>query len=140
MSGQNLMIFDSFNRRYNSSDNKQSKEKFPHSNVTSKKLAKTRLFPYKYYLFSVFIKNLDISRSNTLFSPRFSKIYNFLCQLFDVTTYMSLHREFNALKKIIRDKNNVNQMEKNKRINVSSKNCINDIKECLNDRKYNIFS
>ena len=136
MSDQNLIIVDSFNRRNDSPYKKQNNDKSPHSTMTQKKLTKTKLFPYRYYLFSVFIKNLDISRSNTLFSPRFSNIYNFLCQIFDITTYLSLQREFNALKKIIYDKNNVNQMEKSKRINLSSKN----LKDCLNDRKFSILA
>ena len=139
MSGQNLMIFDSFNRINDFSDKKPNNEKCEHSTPTSKKFTKTKLFPYKYYLFSVFIKNLDISKNNTIFSPRFSKIYNFLCQLFDITTYLSLQREFNALKKIISDKN-VNQLEKAKRINVSSKNCIKDINYFNCDRKFHILA
>ena len=133
------MIFDSFNRINDFSDKKPNNEKCDHSTPTSKKFTKTKLFPYKYYLFSVFIKNLDISKNNTVFSPRFSKIYNFLCQLFDITTYLSLQREFNALKKIISDKN-VNQLEKAKRINVSSKNCIKDINDFNCNRKFHIFA
>ncbi len=136
MSGQNLMIFDSFNRINDSTDKKHNNDKSPPSTMIPKKLTKTKLFPYRYYLFSVFIKNLDISKSNSLFSPRFSNIYNFLCQIFDITTYLQLQREFNILKKIINDKNNANQLDKSKRINISSKN----IKECPNDRKYNILS
>lgn len=57
-----------------------------------------KLFPYKYYLCSVFIKNLDISKYNLFVSARFAKVYTFICQLFDVTTYLKLQREFNVLK------------------------------------------
>ena len=33
------------------------------------------LFPYKYYLFSVFVKNLNISKKSSFFSARFAQIY-----------------------------------------------------------------
>ena len=138
MSGQNLMIFDSFNKISDLSDKNKSNGKSGHSTQPKKKLVKEILFPYKYYLFSVFIKNLNISKKNTLFSPRFSKIYIFLCQLIDITTYLLLQREFNALKKIINDKK-IPLIDKNKKINVNSKNFIGDINNCIGDRKFHIL-
>ena len=138
MSGQNLMIFDSFNKISDLSDKNKTNCKSGHSTQPKKKLVKEKLFPYKYYLFSVFIKNLDISKKNTLFSPRFSKIYIFLCQLIDITTYLLLQREFNALKKIINDKK-IPLIDKNKKMNVSPKNFIRDINDCIGDRKFHIL-
>ena len=85
-----------------------------------------KLFPYKYYLCSVFIKNLDISKGNLFLSARFAKVYSFLCQLFDVTTYLRMQREFSALKNILSDKN-IELIENDKKINVNSKNFMNDI-------------
>ena len=108
--------------------------------INNKKVfIKQKLFPYKYYLFSIFIKNLDTSKHNCLFSSRFIKIYAFLCQLFDITTYLLLHREFNALKTIFNDKN-INLIEKNNKININSKSFIKNINECIEDQKFYILA
>ena len=104
-----------------------------------KEFIKEKLFPYKYYLCSVFIKNLDISKKNIFFSPQFSKIYIFLSQLFDITTYLSLHKEFNALKKIFSEKN-VHIIEKHKKININSNNFIKDINDCIGEHKFHILA
>ena len=104
-----------------------------------KQFIKDKLFPYKYYLCSVFIKNLDISKKNCLFSSQFSKIYIFLCQLFDITTYLSLQKEFNSLKKIFNEKS-INLIEKNKKININSNNFIKDINDCIGEHKFHILA
>ena len=105
----------------------------------SRNYIKQQLFPYKYYLFSIFIRNLNTTKENCLFSSRFLKIYTFLCQLFDITTYLSLHREFNALKQII-NKNGVNLIEKNKKININSNNFMKDISDCIGKQKFYILA
>ena len=109
------------------------------SQTLKKEFIKEKLFPYKYYLCSVFIKNLDISKKNIFFSSQFSKIYIFLSQLFDITTYLSLHKEFNALKKIFSEKN-VHIIEKHKKININSNNFIKDINDCIGEHKFHILA
>ena len=105
----------------------------------SRNYIKQQLFPYKYYLFSIFIRNLNATKENLFFSSRFLKIYTFLCQLFDITTYLSLHREFNALKQII-NKNGVNLIEKNTKININSNNFMKDISNCIGEHKFYILA
>ena len=100
---------------------------------------KEQLFPYRYYLCSVFIKNLDISQKHYLISSRFAKIYIFLCQLIDITTYLSLQREFNALKSIFNDKS-LNIIEENKKININSNNFIKEISDCIGEQKFHILA
>ena len=105
----------------------------------SKNYIKQQLFPYKYYLYSVFIRNLNTPKENCLFSSRFLKIYTFFCQLFDITSYLSLHREFNALKQII-NKKGVNLIEKNKKININSNTFMKDISDCIGEHKFYILA
>ena len=106
--------------------------------TNEKNYIKQKLFPYKYYLFSVFIKNLDPS-VNCFFSSRFAKIYTFLCQLFDITTYLSFQREFNALKKIFSE-NSINLIEKNQKININSNSFLKEISECIGKHKFYILA
>ena len=37
-----------------------------------------KLFPYKYYLCSIFIKNIDLSKNSTFFTKKFIVVYNFI--------------------------------------------------------------
>ena len=140
-SNNNLILNDHYLRLNNDLFKKTIKSNIPLSNNTLKKsFIKQKLFPYKYYCFSVFIKNLNISKGkNYFFSPRFSKIYTFLSQLIDITTYISLHREFTALKKIFNE-NSLNIIEKRKKINVNSKNFIKEITDSIDDKKFHILA
>ena len=106
--------------------------------TNEKNYIKQKLFPCKYYLFSVFIKNLDPS-VNCFFSSRFAKIYTFLCQLFDITTYLSFQREFNALKKIFSE-NSINLIEKNQKININSNSFLKEISDCIGKHKFYILA
>ena len=101
---------------------------------------KEKLFPYKYYLFSVFIKNLNTSKENIFFNQRFSKIYTFFCQLFDITTYLTIQREFIALKKTIINEKDINIIEKVKKININNSNFIKDINNCIEENKIYILA
>ena len=105
----------------------------------SKNYIKQQLFPYKYYLYSIFIRNLNTPKENCFFSSRFLKIYTFFCQLFDITTYLSLQREFNALKQMI-NKKGVSLIEKNKKININSNNFMKDISDCIGEHKFYILA
>ena len=106
--------------------------------TNEKNYIKQKLFPYKYYLFSIFIKNLDPSKY-CFFSSRFAKIYTFLCQLFDITTYFSFQREFNALKKIFSE-NNINLIEKTQKININSNSFLKEITDCIGEQKFYILA
>jgi hypothetical protein len=98
-----------------------------------------KLFPYKYYFFSAFLKSLNYTKDHYLFSSRFTKIFTFLGQLIDIETYLCLQREFNAVKRIFSD-NNRNLIEENKKININSKNFINDISDCIGGHKFYILA
>ena len=106
--------------------------------TNEKNYIKLKLFPYKYYLFSVFIKNMDPSKS-CFFSSRFAKIYTFLCQLFDITTYLSFQREFNALKRIFSE-NSINLIEKTQKININSNSFLKEITDCIGEHKFYILA
>ena len=89
-------------------------------------------FPFKYYIFSIFIKDVNKSKGNIFFSFKFSKIYLFLCQLFDITTYFLLNREFNSLKAMYNENNlNLNLLETNRKGNKYIKSGFNEINDCF---------
>ncbi len=136
-SKQNLMIGESPYIIFNSSI--QNNFQDIHPSPTRKRFIKQQLFPAKYYLFSVFIKNLDISGKNIFFSTKFAKIYIFLSQLFDITAYLALQREFNVLKKILKEKD-LSSVEKYQKINVNTPTFIQEINDCIEKEKFHILA
>ena len=145
-SNQNLIFNESCKRKDFILNEDKNKNK-SHKTLASEKKVITnnkssingKLFPYKYYLCSVFIKNINISKGNFFFSARFAKVYTFLCQLFDVTTYISLQREFSVLKNNLSEKN-IKLIENYNKINVNSKNFLNEISYCIGEHKFNILA
>ena len=150
MSNQNLMFesckkkdYNLFEEKVNKARVRKSRSYLSEKNIIPKpnknNIIIGKLFPYKYYLCSVFIKNLNISKGNFFFSARFAKVYTFLCQLFDVTTYISLHREFSVLKNTLSE-SNVKLIENYNKINVNSKNFLNEINYCIGEQKLHILA
>ena len=136
-SKQNFIVNDSYLKTNNilkySNDN-------PHfRNIPHKKLIKEKLFPYKYYFFSVFARKIDISKNSIFFSRKYAKVYTFLCQLIDITAYISLQKEFNILKKVLISKN-INIAGKYQKININEPAFIQDINDCIEKQKFHILA
>ena len=99
---------------------------------------KKSLFPYKYYLCTIFIKNFDISKKSLFFPQKFIIVYNFICQLFDISSYLILQKEFQIMKNTMMVEYK-DILEKGGKINVNDKFFNIDMKECLDSRKFSIL-
>ena len=100
---------------------------------------KKNLFPYKYYLCSIFIKNIDFTKNTKFFSKKFISVYNFICQLFDVSSYLILQREFEIMKNTIMVGKYKDILESRQKINVNDHYFNINIKECLDTQKFSIL-
>ena len=128
---KNFILNENTNKINKSTDLCLKKNFTNNSNDINYTTNNKNIFPYKYYLFSIFIKDVNKSKGNIFFS-KFSKIYLFLCQLFDISTYFLLNREFNALKAMYNENNlNINLLETNKKENKYIKIDFNEIKDCF---------
>ena len=107
--------------------------------ITKTKYIKTTLFPYRYYLCSIFIKNIDISKKSFFFSTKFKIVYNFLSQLLDISSYIILEKEFEIMKNTILVDKFKDIMENDKKINVNDLSFNDKMKECLFSRKLTIL-
>ena len=100
---------------------------------------KKKLFPYKYYLCSIFIKNIPISKKPIFFTRKFIAVYNFICQLFDISSYLILQREFQILKSTLMIGKYRAVLENRQKINVNDHSFNIDMKECLDSQKFSIL-
>ena len=127
---------DNNNNNYN--NNKSNINKNKTLNAKSH-YVKTTLFPYKYYLCSIFIKNIDISKKSIFFTKKFISVYYFICQLFDISSYLNLQREFEIMKNTIMISKDKDILENRQKINVNDQYFNIKIKECLDTQKFSIL-
>jgi hypothetical protein len=100
---------------------------------------KKTLFPYKYYLCSILIKNLDVSKNSKFFTKKFISVYYFICQLFDISSYLILQKEFEIMKNTLIIGKYKDIMESRRKINVNDLSFNINIKECLDTQKFSIL-
>ena len=105
----------------------------------SKKFVKVKLFPYKFYLFSIFIKNVDLQKKSKIFTKKFINVYNFICQLFDISSYLILQREFQIIKNTLGRGKYRAIIENREKINVNDHSFYTDMKECLDYQRFSIL-
>ena len=123
---RNIEINKSFSNNYSSLNNK-------------KYYVQKKLFPYKYYLCSIFIKNIDLRKKPFFFTKKFISVYNFVCQLFDISSYLIMQREFQIMKNTIMIGKYRDILENRTKINVNDHSFNNDMKECLDSHKFSIL-
>ncbi len=106
---------------------------------TKTRYLKKQLFPYKYYLCSIFIKNPDITNNTFCFTKKFIVVYHFICQLFDISSYLILQREFQTMKNTVIEEKQRNIIEKEHKINVNERYFNMNMQKCLEGKRLSIF-
>ena len=128
------------NEKLKKSNDLKNKKKNHSLNIKSKThYIKRKLFPYKYYICSIFIKNIDISKKSFFFTKKFIIVYNFISQLFDISSYLILQREFQTMKNTIMGEKQRIIIEKGQKINVGANSFNINMRECLDGKKLSIF-
>ena len=72
-------------------------------------------------------------------SRKFIKVYSFLSQLFDISSYCVLQREFNTVKTALFDEQNIKLIEKTSKINVNSQSFMRDMNDCIGKQTFHIL-
>ena len=98
-----------------------------------------KLFPYKYYLCSIFIKNIALPKNSIFFTKKFIVVYNFICQLFDISSYLILQKEFQIMKNTIMIGKYGDIFDNRTKINVNDRSFNNEMKECIDSQKFSIL-
>ena len=105
-----------------------------------KRFVANQLFPFRYYFCSILVKNLDLTKHRFCMSRKFIKVYIFLCQLFDISSYCALQKEFNIVKNSIFDEKNIQLIENKNKVNVNSQTFMSEMNYCIGKHKFNIHS
>ena len=108
--------------------------------LQTKQYIKEKLFPYKYYFFSSFMKNVDITKLSICFSKKFTKVYLFLSKMFDVSSYLILHKEFEILKSTILEGESINVFERIDKININERDFMKNMNYCIDRGQFKILS
>ena len=104
-----------------------------------KRFVANKLFPFRYYFCAIFVKNIDLSKHRFCMSRKFIKVYSFLCQLFDISSYCILQKEFNIVKNTIFDEQKIKLIEQKSKINVNSQSFMREMNDCIGKNKFNIL-
>lgn len=104
-----------------------------------KRFVANKLFPFRYYFWAVFVKNIDLTKNRFFLSKKFIKVYCFLCQLFDISSYCVLQKEFNIMKNSLFDEKNIQLIEKTGKINVNAQSFMRDMSEAIENNRFNIL-
>jgi len=105
----------------------------------NKKFISNRLFPHRYYLCTIFTKNIDLTKHPFCMSKKYIKVYYFLCQLFDISSYAILQKEFNIVKNFIFDEKKIQLIEQKSKINVNDQYFMRDMNDCIIKNKFHIL-
>ena len=106
---------------------------------TKKNYVKVKLFPYKYYFCSIFIKNIDTQKKSIFFTKKFINVYNFICQIFDISSYLYLQREFQIIKNTLVKGKNRPLIENRQKVNANDHLFYSDMQENLDFKRFSIF-
>ena len=124
-------------------DNSSELNKSNKSNLMSQRskryYVQKKLFPYKYYLCSIFIRTGNSKKKSCFYTRKFIVVYNFICQLFDISSYLILQKEFQIMKNKIIVGKYKDLLESNQKINVNAQTFNIDMKECLDSNKFSIL-
>ena len=103
------------------------------------------IFPY-YYFFLDFIFDKFLHPEKFLCIPKaYFIVYNYMCQIYDISSHIILFKQFNALKKYIEEKkyesdSEISSIRKFQKINISQTKSIEKLGEDLKQRKSVLFS
>ena len=81
----------------------------------------------------------DISKKSIFFTKKFIYVYNFICRLLDISSYLIIQKEVEIIKNALLVDKYKELFENNQKININEANFNFNIKECLNRKKFSIL-
>ena len=79
------------------------------------------------------------SNKSFFFTKKFLNVYNFICQILDISSYLKLQKEFQTIKSTLMKRKYRTLIENRQKINVNDRTFNVDMKECLDDQNLSIL-
>ena len=113
--------------------------------IDPKYLEQKDLFPLYYYFLDIFIEKLVKPKTCCFIDKKYLIIYNFLGQMFDISSHILLFKHFNILKNLFLNeisdgKKNFNIFNNNKKININDDKLMAEVNKDLKTRTCDIFT
>ena len=111
------------------------------NNKKEEEIKKNRsLFPFFYYLLDLIINKLSNPKKFCLVSNEYLIVYKFVNQIYDISSYLNLYKDFYLFKNVfIKGKLN-DIMSSDKKININNEKLMKELKSNKLNKKLSVFS
>ena len=100
---------------------------------------KNKLFPIYFYFMDIFLDFIKQPKKFCIVSKQYLMAYNFMSQLYDISTYILLYEQFNIMRKVLYFRY-YDCFAKSTKINILNEEIMTSINENLRNKKNVIFS
>ena len=144
LNDNNISLINSRQKSLINNESFKSKDFSIDSNIKVKRLKKREyLFPYHYFFMDLFFDKLIRPQKFFCVSKNYFTVYNFMCQIYDISTHIILFKHFNLLnnilKEIIQD-HGLRPFHSFNKININDNDIIKKINKDLRTKKSLLFS
>ena len=113
--------------------------------INSKKERNRDLFPFYYFFMDVFLDKLVRPKKFCFITKKYLIVYNFLGQIFDISSHILLFKHFNILKNLFLNElktgeNKFRIFNNNKKININDDNLMEEVNKDLKTQSCDIFT
>ena len=103
------------------------------------------IFPLFYFFLDLFLDKLIYPEKFFCLPKSYFTVYNFMCQIYDISSHIKLFKQFNLLNKIVREKLFKDEKVSSlkipcTKINVCDKNIIEKLNKDLKNKNTLVFS
>lgn len=110
-----------------------------------KEKGKKELFPLYYFFLDIFIDKLVKPKTFLFINKKYLIVYNFMRQIFDISSHILLYKHFNILKNlflnVINDgKSNIKIFNNDKKININDNKLMEEVDKDLKTQTCDIFT
>ena len=142
---QKQEILSNKSENKNSSKNEQLRIKEYFSNKKNDKNRETKyIFPYYYYYLDIIFNNMMKPTKFFCIKKTYFILYNFMCQIYDISTYIMIFKQFNLLNNMFKRKvyqdYEFSPNKINNKINVNDKNIIDKLYKDIDNDKSIIYT
>ena len=113
--------------------------------INKKEIEQKDLFPLYYYFLDVFIDKLVNPKTFCYIDKKYLIVYNFLGQIFDISSHILLFKHFNILKNLFINEitdgtKNINIFNNNNKININDDKLMAEVNKDLKTHTCDIFT